>query len=311
MFGWLKRKRGEDSEMERFVMSLCGAPASDLAVLLIVATALRINMRNARHLPPSLLTVGGGSKKESLDAHLKMRGFVREFQKMKQPSDAAGAKIWLYTLDACAVPELRLLGRQMWSELARGFPHVPETFADFVALGADKRLPPGVLDEYASVPPGLEPMDEAPKSAAPTSGELKAISAAAIEDIKAKWIQFDTVIKMKAGVPLSAKIDSFVEPITSFVDTKYPTVMQGPAEALWLILFTAILESGTHPKDEVNRAIGELRGNTPDRSPSPQSPEDEPVPLPVRVHAREDWPIQPPDRIAEELRASEANELLG
>lgn len=31
----------------------------------------------------------------------------------------------------------------------------------------------------------------------------------------------------------------------------------------WLILFTAILESGTHPKDEVNAAIADLQQKQP------------------------------------------------
>jgi hypothetical protein len=158
---------------------------------------------------------------------------------------------------AGATPELRLLGRQMWCELSRGFGHAPAAIEEIIAVSPNP-LPPELGREYRFIPPGLEPMADAPKPS-PTGGELTAITAAAVADVKAKWIQFDSTIRMKADVPLSAKMGAFVEPITNFIEDKYPTLTQGPAELFWLTVFTAILESGTHAKDDVNRAIGELK----------------------------------------------------
>jgi hypothetical protein len=98
-----------------------------------------------------------------------------------------------------------------------------------------------------------------PSRALPSAGELSAITSAAINDVKEKWVRFDAAMQMKADVPLSAKMGAFVEAIPQFLESKYPTVMHGSAEVFWLTVFTAILESGTHAKDDVNRAIGELK----------------------------------------------------
>jgi len=257
MFGWLNRKVNGTQDLERFVTSLRGMSAAELGVLVALATVVRINMRNAGHLPDAALDAAGGLPPEKqLAAQLKMSNLVRQFQQLGQPSDAAGAMIWSHSMRAGATPELRLLGRQMWGELSRGFAHAPEAIENIVALSPNP-LPPEVTYQYDFIPPGLEPMAEPAKPT--TSGELSAITAAAIGDVKAKWIQFDSTVHWKADVPLSAKIGAFVEPISKFVEGKYPTLMRGPAEVFWLTVFTAILESGTHAKDDVNRAIGELK----------------------------------------------------
>jgi len=116
-------------------------------------------------------------------------------------------------------------------------------------------LPPELSREYRFISPGLEPTVSTEPA---TSGELRAILAAALADVKAKWVQFDSTVRMKAEVPLAAKMGAFIEPITKFLEAKYPTLMRGPAEAFWLTVFTAILESNTHAKDDVNAAIAEL-----------------------------------------------------
>jgi hypothetical protein len=256
MLGWLKRKFDGTPDLERFITSLRGMSAPELGALVAVATVVRINMRNAGHLPDGALAVAGGLPPEKqLAAQLKMTNLVRQFQQLGQPSDAAGAMVWTHSMRAGATPELRLLGRQMWGELSRGFAHAAQAIEDIVALSPNS-LPPELTREYRFIPPGLEP---AVSAGLTSSGELRAITSAALADIKAKWVQFDSTVRLKADLPLSVKIDAFVEPISKFVEGKYPTLMRGPAEAFWLTVFTAILESGTHAKDDVNRALGEVK----------------------------------------------------
>jgi len=191
MLRWLKRRIDGTPDLERFVTLLRGMSAPDLGTLVAVATVVRLNMRDAGHLPDAALDIAGGLPPEKqLAAQLKLSNLVRQFQKLGQPSDAAGAMVWSHSMRAGATPELRLLGRQMWGELSRGFGHASEAIEDIVAVSPN-RLPPELSREYRFIPPGLEPMADAPKPS-PTSGELAAITAAAVADVKAKWIQFDS-----------------------------------------------------------------------------------------------------------------------
>src|ERR1700691_1870968 len=89
--------------------------------------------------------------------------------------------------------------------------------------------------------------------------QLRALGAEATETIKAKWVQFHNTVHLKADVPLVHKIEIFIGPIHEFYKRKYPVLAEGPAEVFWLTAFTAILESGTHPKTAINAAIEQLR----------------------------------------------------
>ncbi len=93
----------------------------------------------------------------------------------------------------------------------------------------------------------------------PSGEEFELLMANACEEVKAKWIYFNESIALKESVPLSKKIDLFAQPIHMFFTNKYPALLLGSTEIFWLTVFTAILESGTHPKEKVNAAIEELR----------------------------------------------------
>ena len=41
--------------------------------------------------------------------------------------------------------------------------------------------------------------------------------------------------------------------------TKFPITKHAPPSVLWMAVFTAVLESKTHPTDEVNKAVNLLR----------------------------------------------------
>lgn len=97
------------------------------------------------------------------------------------------------------------------------------------------------------------------RSAIPSAQELNRLTAAACEDVKTKWIYFNQTFHLSTEIPLPQKINFFCQPIQEFFQNKYPVLLQGPAEIFWLTVFTAILESKTHAKEEVNAAIEELR----------------------------------------------------
>jgi hypothetical protein len=78
---------------------------------------------------------------------------IGDFQKNGQMNDAAAMMIWLHTLRSMATFEVRPHGRELWRQLARGFPHVAEN-ATFL------RKDLGVwinYEGYDEIPRGLEP----------------------------------------------------------------------------------------------------------------------------------------------------------
>jgi hypothetical protein len=81
---------------------------------------------------------------------------VREFQKSDQKTDAAGAMVWLHSLRAQGYPELRIKGRELWSELSRGSGHVRAALFNIENM-TQKILPELSDEEIQFVPGGLEP----------------------------------------------------------------------------------------------------------------------------------------------------------
>jgi hypothetical protein len=83
----------------------------------------------------------------------------------------------------------------------------------------------------------------------------------AAHGIKAKWIDFVANVHFNSDVSLSQKIDAFAGPMLEWVAAKYPLVAVGPAGAgaYWLLVFTAVLESHTHSRDEVNAAVAGVK----------------------------------------------------
>jgi len=93
----------------------------------------------------------------------------------------------------------------------------------------------------------------------PTAAELSALAASALVEVKDKWVFFNQTIHFASEVSLAEKIDLFVQPVQEFFEKKYSVLLLGSYEMFWLTVFTAIPQSGTHPKEEVNLAISELR----------------------------------------------------
>lgn len=93
----------------------------------------------------------------------------------------------------------------------------------------------------------------------PSADDLSRLSEMACDEVREKWLYFNKVLQFKADVSLAEQIDIFSKPLSEFFQQKYPALLLGGSEIFWLSTFTAILESGTHPKDEVNAAVAQLQ----------------------------------------------------
>jgi hypothetical protein len=91
--------------------------------------------------------------------------------------------------------------------------------------------------------------------------ELTRQTAECTDAIRAKWTHFNQTLKSKDSVPLYEVIEAFADPVSVFVQENYPLLMssQRSGTHFWMMILTAVLESGTHPKESVNAAADELR----------------------------------------------------
>lgn len=165
MFGdWLNRQfdvagvRGSTQDLERFVASLRGMSDAGLARLVVTATAVRVWLRMKGRAPDEAYGLTNFPPKERVGAQLAVSDLGRQFQISGREAYAAGALVWLHTLRASSMPELRTLARQMWGELSRGFPHVAEAIEGMVAAKGNT-LPLEVAHESNFIPRGLEPLE--------------------------------------------------------------------------------------------------------------------------------------------------------
>jgi hypothetical protein len=155
MLTWLRRKaqlvivKSGREDLERFVESLRGQSAQKIGTLLVVAASVRIALRQSGVLPDELVRVTADPQQAA--AQLAVAQLVRRYQSKDRFEEAAGAMVWLHTMRALSTPELRLLGRQMWRELARGHNHISASLEGmglmpFSAVGVEAVRIPDDLD---------------------------------------------------------------------------------------------------------------------------------------------------------------------
>ncbi len=158
---WIKRKINEAgyksalNDIERFLLALRGQGDEEIGMLLAIATIIRLNLFQSGRLSESVLNFET-SESEHVEAQVFVSSLVKEFQGSKQPSDAAGAMIWLHSLRSQGYPELRIKGRELWGELIRGFPYVKDAL-DEIANLTGKDFPEAAYNEYEYIPAGIEP----------------------------------------------------------------------------------------------------------------------------------------------------------
>lgn len=144
-------------EVQRFVDGLARMPDRDLGVVVGIAAVVRVNMETHGILPERLFESDGlPSPRELGVLQWRINGVARDFTKARQTADATGAMIWSYSLRCLNLPVLRPLGRAMWAELRRGFPHVEEAL-DEGEERLGRKFDARVWAEWAIVPLGLEP----------------------------------------------------------------------------------------------------------------------------------------------------------
>ncbi|ANC03987.1 hypothetical protein AB688_18470 [Pseudomonas putida] len=136
-------------EMSAFVDQLAGMDGKEIGFLVAVATHQRnvLEEDGFRLMDPLV------DYPMNPTVALRLGGIIREYQKAKQPSDAAGTMIWLHTMRVGGRHELRPLAREMWRQLSRGFPYVEESAFEIMRLTL--KLPK--TSGYDRFPAGLTP----------------------------------------------------------------------------------------------------------------------------------------------------------
>lgn len=150
-------------EVERFTAGLRRLPDRDLGVIIAIAAVVRVNMETHDILPEGLFQTDALPPGHELGLlQYRINRAARDLSKARQAADATGAMIWSYSLRCLNLPELRPLGRAMWGELRRGFPHAEEAL-DEGEERIGRKFDPRVWAEWSMIPLGLEP-DEPPQS---------------------------------------------------------------------------------------------------------------------------------------------------
>lgn len=159
---WLRRRFERDAitsgrvGLERFVASLRAQSENEIAMIVVVAAAIRVRLRDAGHLPDDVLHATSSHEYEQATVQQRVSRLVRKFQTDSEYIDAAGAMVWVHTLRSLTIPELRDLGRQMWQQLERGFPHTPDALARIEAV-TRRASPSGTLPACQFIPEDLDP----------------------------------------------------------------------------------------------------------------------------------------------------------
>jgi hypothetical protein len=165
---WFKSKgsirvvqvRNATADLERFVLALKGMSDQEIGTVVAIAAAVRMELRRMDMFPDEALGVGvplPDAKQDFIRRNLS--GLAVDWQKKNHPN-TAGAIVWAHTMRAYHFPEVRLLGRQMWGELERGFPHAVAAFGSMQAI-TGQAPPVGSLQASQFIPVGLEPLNTA------------------------------------------------------------------------------------------------------------------------------------------------------
>jgi hypothetical protein len=141
--------RRQRKELQSFIDNLSALDGQDVGFLVALATNTRIKLEGAgyRLLDPI------ADYPSDPAVPLRLNRMVRELQKNGMMPEAAAMMVWLHTMRAGARIELRQLGRDMWAQLQRGFPHV--ITSSIGVRSADGS--PLDIHGYNSFPAGLTP----------------------------------------------------------------------------------------------------------------------------------------------------------
>ena len=96
------------------------------------------------------------------------------------------------------------------------------------------------------------------KAAQPSSAEVVTQSNAATEALKDKWFDFNQQLKFKEEGSLAEIMEVFIIPAKEYVLSTYPLFSNASNQEIWMMVFTAVIDSGTHPYEVVNKAAYDL-----------------------------------------------------
>jgi hypothetical protein len=151
MFGWFKKKpvTGDGGQLAAWLKMLQTLDGSELGL----PVAFAAHFRNKYSL------TGRNFNKPAEIAHfdpdfvVRMIDEVHRLQASGLQYMAPGIMIWVHSFRAAHDLELRPLGRQMWGELARGFPFVEQAAIEVAPLTGFELDIAG----YREFPEGLSP----------------------------------------------------------------------------------------------------------------------------------------------------------
>ena len=142
----VKRQR---KEMQEFIDGLRSMDAQEVGFVVATTTHMRniLESEGMRLMDPLV--------DYPLDPTITLRlgKIIREFQKVGDNTDAAGAMVWLHTMRVGGRHELRQLGRDMWRELARGIPHAEGASLEIMRM----TFKPCRIEGFERYPLGLSP----------------------------------------------------------------------------------------------------------------------------------------------------------
>ncbi|CCG41828.1 hypothetical protein [Magnetospirillum molischianum] len=137
-------------EITRFTDALRAMDSDEIGALLALATDLRHTLEADSRLDlldPRAVEIIWPSAAQALNRQ------IRNMQATNSRELAAAAMVWLHTIRAANNPDLRMLGREMWRQLERGFPKVEQAAADLQVVGMSHLN----IEGYSVFPLGLSP----------------------------------------------------------------------------------------------------------------------------------------------------------
>ncbi|MCR9128116.1 MAG: hypothetical protein NXI12_01195 [Alphaproteobacteria bacterium] len=147
---WARGQQRKD--IQNWVDSLRGSDGHELGFVVAQASEYR-------HV---LLESGINLLRPSIEAELdpnltgRLSRQIVDLQKQGRQVAAPGLMVWVHSLRAVQVAEIRYLGREMWGHLSRGFPFAHEAAFDFLQqTGVRMRL-----ENHDIFPEGLAPLAE-------------------------------------------------------------------------------------------------------------------------------------------------------
>lgn len=151
ILNWFVRRTvaTQKKEMQAFINGLSSMDGQEIGFILAIATHQRnmLEETGIRLMDPLVDYLRDPT------IVMRLRGIIREFQRNKQPTDVAGAMVWLHTMRVGGQHELRPLAREMWRQLERGMPYVLQATAQIYTITQNFPNTAG----HESFPAGLTP----------------------------------------------------------------------------------------------------------------------------------------------------------